>query len=226
MKSMSGIHRWTLLMVCLAAVTACSAHPTHTDDRVAGGDGEVRPPTAPAGPSTLSAAERSRAAALARPARGRLEVAPVAELPTPSDDQVDLATTVALYPPTDAGDDRRLAAVTHFDYGRGIGTRVVVNLTTDEVVDARPVPPSSVPVTPAEEERLRELLRDASEEYRALLAAPADHFDLGTFVSTGDEPDLAGHRLVLVRPVYFQSAPTAPMALVDLTTGRILRYEE
>ena len=48
-----------------------------------------------------------------------------------------------------------------------------------------------------------------------------------SFISVSEEEgDLFGHRVLLVRPVYFRPGPEAPIALVDLTADRVLRYED
>lgn len=178
----------------------------------------------PENPLLPTVAERERAVTLAAEARTRLyaEATPVAG----AEITKEIVTAVGLYPPTDEDDDRRLIAVTSFDYRTGTAARVVVDLTGDRVVEARAIPGSAAPAAREEERRVRELLREDSAAYRALLDAPTDAYDLALFLSTGEEEDeLAGHRIVMVRPVYFRNAPRAPIAIVDLTADEVLRYE-
>ena len=137
----------------------------------------------------------------------------------------EAVTVVTLFPPTDESDDRRLASVISFDYKFGKATRIIVDLTGDDVVDAQILPSSSAPVGLEEAARAKELLAEDSSQYRALFGAPRDSYDLATFVSTGNG-DLAGHRILLIRPVYFRTKLRAPIALVDLTADRVLQYED
>lgn len=215
----------SVLIVTLAVLTLPWVACTAGHGMAAETGGTVAQPMATETSFTLSPDERARAVALAEKVRSGMEIEPLlAAQDAPEEER--LATTVAVYPPTDASDRRRLAAVTSFDYSTGVGTRVIVDLSGDEVVEARELSASSVPVTPEEEDRLKRLLRQDSAEYRTLLDAPAESYDLGLFVTTGNGDDeLVGHRIVLVRPVYFRDAPVAPMAVVDLTSERILRYE-
>ncbi|MEM7482023.1 MAG: hypothetical protein AAF481_12680 [Acidobacteriota bacterium] len=136
----------------------------------------------------------------------------------------EMVTSVARFPATDETDDRLLASVLSFDYQTGETFLVVVDVGGEKVVDARVVTGAAAPLAPREESRLRELLAKDSPAYRALFEMPEDAYDLGTFVSVGRD-DLAGHRIVLVRPVPFRDIPSTPYAVVDLTTERVLRYE-
>ena len=176
-------------------------------------------------PFILQPAEREKAVRLA--AEARKELQPEIEIEVRGAKVTEeIVTAVALFPATDETDTRRLAAVTSFDYRTGTAARVVVDLGADRVVEARSLPGSSAPAAPQEVQRAKELLAEDSAEYRALFEAPAERWDLATFISIGDDEELAGHRILLVRPVYFQPAPDAPIALVDLTADRILRYED
>lgn len=177
-------------------------------------------------PAPLSEGERERALALA--AGAREEYRETSDEPRVDGTEItdEIVSAVALYPPTDASDRRRLAAVTSFDYASGLATRVVVDLGAERALEVRRLPGSAAPASAEEEARVRRLLTADSPAYRALFDAPADAYDLALFVSTGaDGDELAGHRIVLVRPVYFRPAPKAPIAIVDLSTNAVLRYE-
>lgn len=175
-------------------------------------------------PRVLSEAERARAVELTAAARADVyagatpvERAKVTE---------EIITAVALYPTTDADDDRRLAAVTSFDYRTGRAARVVVDLSADRVVQSKALPGSAAPAAPEELARAKALLAADSEAYRKLFAAPPESYDLAAFVTVDEAGELSGHRILLLRPVYFRAAPAAPNALVDLTADRVLSYED
>ena len=139
----------------------------------------------------------------------------------------EIVTAVAPYPATDETDNRRLVAVTSFDYRTGQAARVIVDLRDQTIVQRKMLPGSSAPVAPEEEARAKELLREDSAAYRELFKAPEDSYDLAFFISVSEEEgDLFGHRVLLVRPVYFRSGPEAPIAIVDLTADQVLRYED
>ncbi len=197
-----------------AAAAACSAAQSPTDAEAAA------PPATYLSPQEQDLAKRLAAVA-------RSELAPPEFLVEDATVTKEVVAGVARYPATDETDRRRLAAVTSFDYATGNAVRVVVDLGEERVVETRVLPGPSAPAAPEEKTRIRELLAADSTEYRALLQAPTDAYDLGFFISSGaEEAGLEGHRIVLVRPVYFRSAPDAPIAIVDLTADRVLRYED
>lgn len=211
-----------LLSISLVACTT-TADPRNADAERGG----IAPPAQPE-PSTdshlvPSAAERARAVELAARARSAIEPAapPIAEARVTE----EIVTAVNLYPPTDATDDRRLVAVTSFDYRTGLAARVVVDLSADRVVETKSLAGSAAPASPEEEARVRELLAADSPAYRELFNAPEESYDLALFTSTGDDGSgRERHRILLVRPVYFRSAPEAPIAIVDLTMEEVVRY--
>lgn len=202
-------------VACVALVAACSmapGRPTDTED--------TAPPA-----TSLSPQEQDLAKRLAATARS--ELAPPKFLVEGAKVTKEVVAGVAPYPATDETDRRNLAAVTSFNYATGSAVRVVVDLGGERVVETRVLPGPSAPAAPEEKTRVRELLEADSNEYQALFQAPVGAYDLGFFISSGTEDGgLEGHRIVLVRPVYFRSAPDAPIAIVDLTADRVLRYED
>ena len=175
-------------------------------------------------PFTLSATERSRALQLAAAARNGIKVRALQVMNAKTTKEVVVAA--APYPAIDDNDNRRLAAVTSFNYGTGQAVRTIINLNNDQVIQTKVLPGSSAPAGLEEITRIKELLANDSAAYHALFETSKDNYDLGIFAVDADDDELAGHRLLLVRPVYFRAAPDAPIAMVDLTADRVLRYED
>lgn len=138
----------------------------------------------------------------------------------------EFIASVARFPATDESDTRRLAAVSSIDYSTGQATRAIVDLRSSQLVDTKSVPGWSIPATPDELTRIRELLALDSAEYRQLFESAAENYDLAAFaMNTSDESDIAGHRIFLIRPVFFGSTLELPVAVIDLTMDRVVRYE-
>ena len=93
----------------------------------------------------------------------------------------ELVTAVAPYPATDETDNRRLVAVTSFDYRTGLAARVIVDLRDKKIVQRRTLPGSSAPVALGEKARAKKLLAEDSSTYRELFKALEDTYDLAFF---------------------------------------------
>jgi hypothetical protein len=138
----------------------------------------------------------------------------------------------SILPRVDKTDDRMLARIVLFDYRRGLGSEIIAQVFEEdriEILSHSRLDSSGVPVTSEEKISAQELLSREIPAYRELLGGISpESYDLGFFHANSTNPhaERLGHRVFLVRPVYFEQSIDVPITIVDLSTDEIVSIEE
>lgn len=137
----------------------------------------------------------------------------------------------SLLPQVNKSDQRVLTRVVIFDYQSGTGTELVAQLLAEdevEILSSSMLTSSGVPITAEEEAAARALLKREVPAYDEFLGKVSqDSYDLGFFHSGSPDPgdERFGHRLFLVRPVFFKEPFDAPNTIIDLSTDEVVSLE-